>query len=146
MNMNMNKIDYKKLAVYIAIPLILGALVGFLTSRGTDNYNGIVPGWIFPIVWTILYILMGISSYLVRSNKYLIDMYKLNLFVNLTWSFIFFTFDFKVLAFFWILLLIVIVGIMIYGFYKENKIAGYLLIPYILWLIFASILNLLQII
>ena len=74
------------------------------------------------------------------------NIYKLNLFVNLTWSFIFFTFDFKVLAFFWILLLIVIVGIMIYGFYKENKIAGYLLIPYILWLVFAAILNLLQII
>ena len=146
MNMKIEKMNVKKLVLYIAIPLVLGAIVGFLTSTGTDNYNGIVPGWIFPIVWTILYILMGISSYLVRDNKQLIDIYKLNLFVNLAWPFIFFTFDFKVLAFFWILLLIVIVGIMIYGFYKENKKAGYLLIPYILWLVFAAILNLLQII
>ena len=146
MDMSRVKNDFKKLAVYIAIPLILGAVVGFLTSGGTDNYNGIVPGWIFPIVWTVLYILMGIASYLVRNNMNLVDIYKLNLFVNLTWPFIFFTFDFKVLAFFWILLLILIVGIMIYGFYKENKIAGYLLIPYIFWLIFAAILNLLQII
>ena len=142
----MEKINFKKLAFYIAVPLISGAIVGFLTSTATNNYNGIVPGWIFPVVWTILYILMGISSYLVRDNKCLIDIYKLNLFVNLTWSFIFFTFNFKVLAFFWILLLIIIVGIMINGFYKENKIAGYLLVPYILWLVFAAVLNLLQII
>ena len=138
--------DYKIILFYVAVPLLLGTVVGLLTSSGTSNYQGIVPGWIFPVVWTILYILMGISSYLVRDNKRLMNIYKLNLFFNFTWSFIFFTFDFKVLAFFWILALIIIVGIMIYEFYKENKLAGYLLIPYFLWLIFASILNLLQII
>ena len=138
--------DYKIILFYVSVPLVLGAVVGLLTSPGTSNYHGIVPGWIFPIVWTILYILMGLSSYLVRNNKRLMNLYKLNLFFNLTWSFIFFTFDFKVIAFFWILALIIIVGIMIYGFYKENKLSLYLLIPYILWLIFAAILNLLQII
>jgi len=146
MNMIIEKIDYKKLAFYIAVPLILGAIVGFLISGGTDNYNGIVPGWIFPVVWSILYILMGISSYLVRYNERLINIYKLNLIVNLTWPFIFFLFNLKVLAFFWILLLIIIVGIMIYEFYKENRVAAYLLIPYILWLVFASVLNLLEIV
>lgn len=146
MNMNIDFRDYKKILFYVAVPLVLGTIVGLLTSTGTSNYQGIVPGWVFPIVWTILYILMGLSSYLVRDNKTLINLYKLNLFFNLTWSFIFFTFDFKVLAFFWILALITIVGIMIYEFYKENKLSAYLLIPYILWLVFAAILNLLQII
>lgn len=143
--MNIDFRDYKKILFYVLVPLVLGAIVGLLTSLGTSDYQGIVPGWIFPIVWTILYILMGLSSYLVRDNKKLINLYKLNLFFNLTWSFIFFTFDFKVLAFFWILALTLIVGIMIYEFYKENKLSAYLLIPYILWLIFAAILNLLQI-
>lgn len=146
MNMNINLRDYKKILFYVAVPLILGGIVGLLTSPGTSNYQGIVPGWIFPIVWTILYILMGLSSYFVRNNKRLMNLYKLNLFFNLTWSFIFFAFDFKVLAFFWILVLITIVGIMMYEFYKENKLSAYLLIPYLLWLMFASVLNLLQII
>ena len=137
--------NYKELLIYIAVPLLLGTFVGILTSGDTSGYNGLVPGWIFPVVWSILYILMGISSYLVRYNKNLMNIYKLNLFINLTWSFIFFTFNLKVLAFFWILLLIVIVGIMIYDFYKYNKISSYLLIPYFLWLVFAAVLNLLQI-
>ena len=144
--MKINLKDYKTILLYVGIPLLLGAIVGILTSPGSSDYQGLVPSWIFPIVWSILYILMGLSSYLVRDNKRLINIYKLNLAVNLMWPFIFFTFDLKVLAFFWILALIVIVGVMIYEFYKENKIAAYLLIPYILWLIFASILNLLQII
>lgn len=144
--MKIEKRDYKKLLFYIVVPLLLGTIVGFLTSSGTSSYNGFVPGWIFPIVWTILYILMGISSYLINNNKKLINIYWLNLIVNLTWPFIFFTFDLKILAFFWILVLIIIVGYMIYEFYKENKVSGYLLIPYLLWLIFASVLNLLQIV
>ena len=146
MNMKINLRDYKTILLYVGIPLILGAIVGILTSGGTSGYEGLVPAYIFPIVWSILYILMGLSSYLVRDNKRLMNIYKLNLAVNLTWPFIFFTFDLKVLAFFWILALIVIVGIMIYEFYKESKLSAYLLIPYMLWLLFASILNLLQIV
>lgn len=146
MDMKINFKDYKTILLYVGIPLLLGTIVGILTSGGTSGYEGLVPAYIFPIVWSILYILMGISSYLVRDNKRLMNIYKLNLAINLTWPFIFFTFNFKVLAFFWILALIVIVGIMIYEFYKENKLSAYLLIPYILWLIFASILNLLQIV
>ena len=144
--MKINLKDYKTILLYVVIPLSLGTIVGIFTNPGPSDYQGLVPAWIFPVVWSILYILMGISSYLVRYNKKLINIYKLNLAVNLTWPFIFFTFDLKVLAFFWILALIVIVGVMIYEFYKENKLAAYLLIPYILWLTFASILNLLQIV
>ena len=142
----MKKKDYKKLILYIAIPLLLGGIVGFITSKESTNYNGIVDGWVFPIVWSILYILMGISSYIVRNNKELMSIYKVNLVINLLWPIIFFTLNFKVFGFFWILLLILVVGYMIYKFYNKNKISAYLLIPYLLWLIFASILNLMEII
>ena len=144
--MIMKKNDYKKLILYIAIPLLLGGIVGFITSKESTNYNGIVDGWVFPIVWSILYILMGISSYIVRNNKELMSIYKVNLVINLLWPIIFFTFNFKVFGFFWILLLILVVGYMMYKFYNKNKISAYLLIPYLLWLIFASILNLMEII
>lgn len=144
--MIMKKNDNKKLILYIAIPLLLGGIVGFITSKESMNYNGIVDGWVFPIVWSILYILMGISSYIVRNNKELMSIYKVNLVINLLWPIIFFTLNFKVFGFFWILLLILVVGYMIYKFYNKNKISAYLLIPYLLWLIFASILNLMEII
>ena len=142
----MKKNDYKKLILYIAIPLLLGGIVGFITSKESMNYNGIVDGWVFPIVWSILYILMGISSYIVRNNKELMSIYKVNLVINLLWPIIFFTLNFKVFGFFWILLLILVVGYMMYKFYNKNKISAYLLIPYLFWLIFASILNLMEII
>lgn len=144
--MIMKKNDYKKLILYIAIPLLLGGIVGFITSKESMNYNGIVDGWVFPIVWSILYILMGISSYIVRNNKELMSIYKVNLVINLLWPIIFFTLNFRVFGFFWILLLILVVGYMMYKFYNKNKISAYLLIPYLLWLIFASILNLMEII
>ena len=140
------KNNYKELIIYIVVPLILGGIVGLITMKSSANYDGIVPGWIFPVVWSILYILMGISSYLVRNDFTLIKIYVVNLIVNLLWPIIFFSFKLRVLGFFWILLLILIVGYMIYRFYEQNKISAYLLIPYLLWLIFASILNLLEII
>lgn len=140
------KNNYKELIIYITVPLILGGIVGLITMKSSANYDSIVPGWIFPVVWSILYVLMGISSYLVRNNFLLIKIYVVNLIVNLLWPIIFFSFKLKILGFFWILLLILIVGYMIYRFYEENKISSYLLIPYLLWIIFASILNLLEII
>lgn len=142
--MNMKKIDYKKLALYIAIPLVLGVIVGLITMKASLSYNGPVPRWIFPIAWSILYVLMGISSYFISDNKKLLNIYKISLVVNLLWPIIFFLFKLKVLAFFWILALILIVGYMMYEFYRENKLSSYLLIPYMLWIIFASMLNLLE--
>lgn len=88
---------------------------------------------------------MGISSYLISDNRKLLNIYFISLGFNLLWPIVFFLLKLKVLAFFWILVLILIVGYMIYEYYKENKLSSYLLIPYILWLIFASVLNLLEI-
>lgn len=142
----MKKIDYKELIKYIAVPLVLGAIVGLITKNQSSNYDGIVSGFVFPIVWSILYILMGISSYIVRDDKELMNIYKVNLGINILWPIIFFSLKLRVLAFFWILILILVVGYMIYRFYNKNKISAYLLIPYILWLVFASVLNLIEIV
>lgn len=136
------KIDYKKLLIFILVPLLLGTLVGILTVPDA-NIDSILPSWIFPVVWTILYILMGISSYLIyeKTNE-ISKIYIIQLIFNLLWSFIFFTFKLQTLAFIWILLLILLVITMIRDFLSKNKLAGYLQIPYLIWLFIAAILNL----
>ncbi len=146
------KINIRKLIVSILIPVILGGIVGLLTSAG-DNYKDLIqpsfapPSILFPIVWTILYILMGISSYIIsESNSYLkneaLFIYYVQLVVNLLWSFIFFTLGWYFVAFIWIIFLIVLVILMIKRFYSISKFSAFIQIPYLLWLIFASILNL----
>ena len=136
------KINYKRLLIFILIPLSLGSLVGILTSTNS-NVDSIIPSWIFPIVWTILYILMGISSYLIyEDTKEIPKIYIIQLIFNLLWSFVFFTFNLKTLAFIWILFLILLVIIMIRDFIYKNKTAGLLQIPYLIWLVIAAILNL----
>lgn len=140
------RINFKRLLIFILVPLSLGALVGILTTNN-NNVNSVIPSWIFPIVWTILYILMGISSYLVyEETKEIPKIYIIQLIFNLLWSFIFFTFNLKMLAFIWILFLILLVIIMIRDFLSKNKVAGYLQIPYLIWLFIAAILNIIIIV
>ena len=144
--------NFKKLFISILIPVGLGALVGFISSS-YSNYTDLTlpsfapPGILFPIVWTILYTLMGISSYIIsESISYQKDkalsIYWIQLGINLLWSIIFFVLNLKTLAFIWIILLIIVVIIMIKRFLSINKLAGYLQIPYLLWIIYAAILNL----
>jgi len=136
------KINYKKLLIFILVPLSLGTLVGVLTVPNS-NIDSILPPWIFPVVWTILYVLMGISSYLVyEETNEIPKIYIIQLLFNLLWSFVFFRFKLFTLAFIWILLLILLVIIMIKDFLSKNKLAGYLQFPYLIWLFIAAILNL----
>lgn len=140
--------NYKKLFISILIPVLLGTIVGLLIN--TDNYQTLIkpvyspPESLFPIMWSILYVLMGISSYIIYENndKESLEIYKLQLFVNLMWSIIFFTFKFYLVSFVWILVLDSLVIYMIIKFYKTNKIASYIQIPYLIWIIFASYLSL----
>ena len=136
------KINYKRLIIFILVPLLLGALVGILTVPNA-NIDSFIPAWVFPIVWTILYILTGVSSYMIyiETNE-ISKIYIYQLIVNLLWSFIFFKFKLFTLAFIWILLLILLVIIMIRDFIYKNKTAGLLQIPYLIWLVIAAILNL----
>lgn len=139
-----------KRIIYSLIPLIGGALVGLITSGSMDYQNMVKPplsptGIIFPIVWTILYILMGISYLLAtkdkENNKELDQIYLLQLFVNFLWPIIFFTLGMYFTAFLWIVLLLILVVVMIKELLKNNKTSGYLQIPYFLWLLFATYLN-----
>lgn len=145
------KINFKKLIISILIPLLLGGIVGTLTS-GSDAYKEMIqpsfapPAILFPIVWSILYILMGISFYIISESKNIIKgdakfSYYLQLVVNLLWSFFFFTFKWYLFSSIWIVLLIFLVINMIKKFTSINKLSGYLQIPYLLWLVFALILN-----
>ena len=135
----------------IAIPVILGAIVGILIS-GSMDYEMLnqplfaPPSWIFPIVWTILYILMGVS-YGRLESKALVDasvnaIYYAQLIANLLWPIVFFVFKWRLFAFFWILLLVGLVIKMIIEFYKRDRLSGLLQIPYLVWLTFATYLNL----
>ena len=135
----------------ILIPVVLGGIVGFITANYMD-FNMLAkpsfspPAILFPIVWTILYTLMGVS-YAILKNKNLTPdrinkIYYAQLFVNLVWSIIFFVFKWRLFAYFWILFLIILVVLMIKEFYEKNKIAGLLQIPYLIWIVFASFLNL----
>ena len=136
------KIDYKKLLQFTLVPVVLGAIVGIITASNS-NMSSIIPSWVFPIVWTILYILMGISSYIIYEySKTIPKIYIIQLIINLLWSFIFFKFKLFILAFIWILFLILLVIIMIKEFLSINKLAGYLQIPYLIWLFIALFLNL----
>ena len=142
-----------KIIIYIKsilLPVLIGALVGLITSESMD-YNMLSkpafapPGAVFPIVWTILYILMGISYGILKTNNQTdeeIDrIYYIQLAINALWSIIFFTLKWRLFAFVWIILLAITVIYMIMKFYNKNKISGLLQIPYILWILFATYLN-----
>lgn len=145
----MNKL--KTYFISIFIPISIGIIVGLIISNSID-YNSLrkplfsPPSILFPIVWTILYILMGISYGILKTNN-LTDsklnvIYYFQLFVNALWSIFFFTLKWRLFAFFWILLLLGLIILMTIKFYRKNKIAGLLQIPYILWTTFATYLNL----
>ena len=143
-----------KIIIYIKsilLPVLIGAIVGIITS-GSMDYNMLQkppfapPGAVFPIVWTILYILMGISYGFLKVNNQTNEdvdwIYYIQLAINALWSIIFFTFKWRLFAFVWIILLAIAVISMITKFYNKNKTAGLLQIPYFLWVIFATYLNL----
>lgn len=143
--------NFKTYAKAILIPVVVGGIVGLIIS-GSIDYSSLKqpplspPSTLFPIVWSILYILMGISYGILDSNL-LVDsginsIYYLQLFVNALWSIFFFVFKWRFFSFLWILLLLALAVIMIVRFYRKNKTSGLLQIPYLLWILFATYLNL----
>ncbi len=143
-------IKWKKLITLIFIPLFVG-FIGTLLGNSKQFVDVVQPSFtppkiVFPIAWSILYILMGISSYLVlESNSDYkrkgITMYIIQLSINCIWNLFFFRLKMFMFAFWLVLILIAINIIMILYYLKCNKLAGYLQIPYILWLTFAAILT-----
>lgn len=135
----------------ILIPVIFGGIVGFITSSFID-YDSLQkpflapPSILFPIIWTILYILMGISYGRLKSKELteekINNIYYLQLVINLLWPILFFVLKWRLFSFFWIILLDIAVMVMIARFYKKDKVAGILQILYLLWSLFATYLNL----
>lgn len=148
----MFKRNWKTFAVFIAVPLAVGALSAFLSREGMAAFEGLQkptlapPAAAFPIVWTILYILMGISAALVwlsrdRERGNAMFVFGAQLFVNFWWSIFFFRWQIRGYAFFWLLLLLGLVVWMIAAFRKIRPLAGKLNLPYLLWLCLATWLN-----
>lgn len=150
----MKKKTWKAYAVWIALAVAVGGLSGWLTKEGTEIYNATIekpplspPSIVFPIVWSILFVLMGVGAAKVylspssedRSRSLLL--FIIQLAVNFFWSIIFFNFENFGLAFFWLLALWGLILWMMLSFYKVDKIAALLQIPYFLWVTFAAYLN-----
>lgn len=148
------KINWKQLLILLAIPLAVGGL-GTLLSGGMDRYKIMnqpplsPPGWVFPVVWTILYLLMGYASYLVYTSgrpqeeiRKALILYFAQLALNLLWPIVFFGFGWYLAAFFVLVALWALIYLTMRRFSAINERAGDLLLPYILWVTFAGYLNL----
>ena len=143
----------KSLIKNLAIPLLVGALAGFLTKDGVKEFTATAqkpvfmpPGWLFPVVWTILYALMGVAAYIIENTQshrknMALKIYYIQLFFNFAWSFIFFTFGNYLFSFIWIIALLILVLANILEFKMIKARAAYILIPYLIWVSFASVLN-----
>ena len=149
------KKNWKTLLLFIAIPLLVGALAALITGGGMSGFAAVnqpplsPPAWLFPIAWTILYTLMGISSYLVYTSaapsgeiRSALTLYGVQLIVNFLWPIFFFGFGMYLFSFVWLLLLWVLVLWTIILFFRISKTAGWLMIPDLAWLTFAAYLNL----
>lgn len=146
--MNTNK-NLKSLILNILLPLIVGGLSSLISGGGFASQSYIMPplsppAFLFPIVWTILYVLMGISFYLINKqsgSESASRLYFLQLFLNFLWPIVFFGFSAYTAAAVLLVLLIITVIYMIVEFFKLDRKAAYLNIPYIIWLLFALYLN-----
>ena len=147
------KAETKTLIKAIAIPLVVGGISGFLSRNGMEIFDTLnkpplsPPGWLFPVVWTILYALMGVSAARVWLTKESearsrgLNLYVAQLIVNFFWSLIFFNAQAFGFALLWLLLLWALVFLMVRQFHRVDRLAALLQIPYLIWLTFAAYLN-----
>lgn len=146
-------IKLKNLLISILIPLAVGGLSSFIVRGSFSLFSQVnkppisPPSILFPIVWTILYILMGIASYIVYENSKNkknngLTFYAIQLIFNFVWPILFFNYNLYLVSFIWLFILWILILITTIKFYNVNKIAGYLMIPYLVWVFFAGYLNL----
>lgn len=145
---------YLKLSLCILLPLTIGGISGYATASGINSWYVFLnkpffnpPNYLFGPVWTLLYILMGISFFRILQSqqntqqKNAIIIFCIQLFLNFCWSFLFFNFQLLGISFIEIIMMWISILTMIYTFSKIDKTAAYLQIPYLLWVSFASVLN-----
>lgn len=146
--------NIKPLVISILIPLGVGGLAGLISGGGMDNFSSLnkplfsPPGWLFPIAWTILYLLMGLAAYLIwdseapeQKKRTALVLYGVQLVVNFLWPILFFSLSWYFADFLWILLLWVLILLTTVKFYRISPRAGDLMLPYLLWVTFAAYLN-----
>ncbi len=150
----MNTMQWIKLVVSIGLPLAVGAFAGMYTSAAVPEWYASLnrpsfnpPGWVFGPVWTVLYILMGVSLFLVwksepgQARNVAMGVFFVQLALNFAWSFIFFYSKMIGPALIEIIVMWITIVIMLVLFYKIRPLAAYLNIPYLLWVSFATALN-----
>ena len=150
----MKTINIGKLLISIILPLSIGAVAGIFTAKAIPEWYATLiqpsfnpPNWIFGPVWTTLYLIMGISFFLIwklesgKERNQAIVIFGVQLLLNFGWSFFFFYFNMIGLALIEILLLWITIVLMLTRFYKLKPLAAYLNIPYLLWVTFATMLN-----
>ena len=148
------KFNLGDLIISLLISVGVGLISGFLTMDYIKYFDLLKkppltpPAIVFPIVWTILFILMGISSYRIYQYKHwninirkAIVFYFIQLALNFLWSILFFRFQLITIAFIDLIFLVIFIILTIISFYKIDKVAALLLVPYLLWAIFAGYLN-----
>lgn len=149
------KCNWKRLILCLLIPLGVGGLSALLSMEGMKAFSALnqpplsPPAWVFPIAWTILYLLMGLASYLVVTEELgsgrrspALFYYAAQLVFNFFWSLLFFRLSAFLLAFFWLIALWVLILVTLILFFRVRKAAGWLMLPYLLWVTFAGYLNL----
>ena len=146
---------WKALRPYvISVVLVLAAsgIVGWITSEAMPAYEAVLkspltpPSSVFPIVWTVLYILMGIGAAMVWQSSdpgrtHALKIYAVQLIFNLFWSILFFNLQMYGLAFFWLLFLLMLIILMIVSFRQVSPTAAILQVPYLIWVSFAGYLS-----
>ena len=150
--MNTRKINWKALILFILLTLGIGGGLGSLPG-GDMGLDGLVkpplapPAWLYPVAWTILYVLMAVAAYLVSvsvdvDRQQPLQLYWLQLAVNALWPLFFFRLEWRLFAFVWLLTLLALAALTAWNFRPISQTAFYLFIPYLLWLLFAAYLNL----
>ena len=146
--MDLRKINFNSLLFYSLIPLMLGFIVAMIIPDYRDFYSSLnkpfnLPAIVFPIVWSILYVVMGIAAYFVdeEGDDKAIRLYYIQLFVNLLWTPVFFGLKSLLWGMIVALFLAILVILTAIKFYQSRKLSGYLMIPYVIWSLFALYLT-----
>ncbi len=150
----MKAIPIGKFLVSLLLPLGIGAIAGLFTAKAIPGWYALLnkpsfnpPNWVFGPVWTTLYIILGISLFLIwklesgKERNQAILIFFMQLLLNFGWSFFFFYFKMIGVALVEIIVLALSIVVMIYRFYKLKPLAAFINIPYLLWVTFASVLN-----
>ena len=150
----MKAIPIGKFLVSLLLPLGIGSIAGLFTAKAIPGWYALLnkpsfnpPNWVFGPVWTTLYIILGISLFLIwnleagKERNKAILIFIVQLLLNFGWSFFFFYFKMIGVALIEIIVLALSIVVMIYRFYKLKPLAAFINIPYLLWVTFASVLN-----